>query len=1217
MGVKFTEEQQQVIDLRNRNILVSAAAGSGKTAVLVERIITRLTKDEPPIDVDGLLIVTYTEAAAAEMKERIRDAIEKALEANPENVHLQRQATLIHSAQITTIHSFCLSVIRNYFHTIDLDPGFRIGEEGELKLLKRDVLEELLEGYYEEGSSEFLEFVECFASGRDDKKIEELILQLYEFSRSYPSPKKWLEGCVKQYEVDLVEELENTGFVKQTMEQIQWYLADLQESLLSGMDACDAEGGPYMYREALEADMAILQRLSMQKRFSQMYSAITEVKWTKLAANRDKNVSEELAGYVKNVREEVKKTVASIQEQYFFDTPEELCRDMQMAGENMKVLATLVIDFADAFAEKKRRRNLIDFGDMEQLALQILTREENGKLVPSEVAKEYQRRFEEVMIDEYQDSNLTQEAILTSVSKVSEGIYNVFMVGDVKQSIYRFRLSRPELFMEKFHTYSQSDSKTQRIDLHKNFRSRREVLDSTNFIFEQIMTKNLGGIEYDEKEALYVGASYEEHEGNETEVLLIDTDVEEDISLEIEETNRELEARAVARRIKELVGMHPILDKKTGAYRPARYSDIVILTRSLKGWTDVFLEVLMREGVPAYSGSKEGYFEAREIRIMLDYLRVLDNPRQDIPFVAVLVSCFGGVSNEELAEIKSSTNGRTFYERVCEYISHGECLELQSKLKAFLSQLEGFRKKVPYTAIHQLLWNVIEETGYGDYVAAMPGGEQRAANLEMLIEKAVSFESTSYKGLFHFVRYIEQLHKYDIDYSEANIVDEQADVVRLMSIHKSKGLEFPIVFVSGMNKKFNQQDVNGSIVVHPELGVGMDAVDVAKRTKTPTLLKRMIQKNIRMENAGEELRVLYVAMTRAKEKLILTGTISDLEKRWRSYENLRNRRETSLTFSRLTNANTYFDWVLPALYRHQSFAPILGEYQIPVPFMNPLYKRDVPLRVRRLNIEKLVMEEEIEEYQAELAKEILFQWDTTEVYDEAINEQLNEQFHYHYPYEREGDLKQKMTVSELKKRVYLEEEGASALYEEADVIPLLPRFMQEETELTGASRGSAYHKLLELLDFTRDYDRASLKMEIEFLQEEGRLSKEMADCIEPENILQFLHSSIGKRVQKASKEEKCYAEQPFVLGVDAKEIYKEDTLDSMILVQGIIDVYFEEDGELVVLDYKTDKVFHAEELREKYYAQLEYYATALERLTGKRVKQKVIYSFALHKEIEV
>lgn len=1217
MGVTFTPEQQKVIDLRDRNILVSAAAGSGKTAVLVERIITRLTKDTEPIDVDQLLIVTYTEAAASEMKERIRTAIEKALEEEPDNVHLQRQATLIHSAQVTTIHSFCLSVIREYFHTIDLDPGFRIAEEGELKLLKHDVMEELLERYYEEGNEQFQNFVECFASGKDDRKLEELILQVYEFSRSYPSPEKWLQHCVEQYAFADLEEMGQSEFVKHILWNVRNYLNDLQEVIASGLAVCDCEDGPYMYRETLEEDLQNIERIAQKESFLEMADVISKIKWVRLATNRDKSVSQEAASYVKGVREEVKKTVSLLAEQYFFDTPKEMYQDMLLTKENMKVLVRLVNDFAADFAAKKAGKNMIDFGDMEQFALRILTCEEEGALVPSKVAREYQERFAEVMIDEYQDSNLIQEAILTSVSKVSKGIYNIFMVGDVKQSIYRFRLSRPELFMEKFETYSLEEGIKQRIDLHKNFRSRREVLESTNFIFEQIMTKSLGGITYDEKAALYVGASYEPREGNETEVLLIDTDFEEEEQQNVEETNRELEARVIARRIKALVGHHMISDKETGESRPVRYRDIVILTRSLKGWTDVFTNILNREGIPAYSGSKEGYFETREIRTLLDYLRILDNPRQDIPFAAVLTSCFCGLTSEKLAKIECEGEGKTFYEKTCSYLELGSDNELKIQLQAMLNQYENFRKKVPYTAIHALLWDVMEETGYKDYVAALPAGEQRKANLEMLVEKAVSFESTSYKGLFHFIRYIEQLHKYDVDYGEASVLDEQADTVRLMSIHKSKGLEFPIVFVAGMSKRFNTQDIKGSIVTHPELGIGMDAVDVKRRTKAPTLLKRVMQREVLMENVGEELRVLYVALTRAKEKLILTGTISNLEQKIKKFEELRGREEIELPFSRLARANSYFDWILPALYRNVSFAPVLEECGIAVPFTNPLYDQAVPIQAYRVGIGQIVAGEEAEEVSGVYTKELLRDWNEADVYDEQMKEQIKEQFEYHYPYEREQKLKQKLTVSELKKRAYLEEEAGEIVLDEEEIIPLLPKFLREEEVLTGALRGTAYHKVLELLDFSKQYEEDSLREYLEGQKESGKLSEEMRDCIREADILYFLESPLGRRMRQAAKFGNLKTEQPFVLGIDAGELYPMEQIEETVLVQGIIDVWFEEAGEIVVLDYKTDYTFQERKLVERYQAQLEYYARALEQLRGKRVKEKWIYSFAMRKGIQV
>lgn len=1201
MGIKFTKEQQQVIDLRDRNILVSAAAGSGKTAVLVERIITRLTKDASPVDVDQLLIVTFTEAAASEMKERIRNAIEKALEEQPDNTHLQRQSTLIHHAQVTTIHSFCLSVIREYFHTIDLDPGFRIGEEGELKLLKRDVLEELLEEYYEKGEEKFFHFVESFASGRDDRKLEDIILQLYEYSRSYPNPEGWLRACVSRYEVESVEELEKATFVLAIMEEIQRLLKDLEASLCFAKEICGQEDGPAAYLNTLESDLNVISRLQRAKSYREMEQEFSGLKWERLATNRDKTVSEEKIEVVKSIREECKKTVAAIREEYFYDSSEQLRQELFDSKANMEVLADLVVAFAKAYTEKKQNRNMIDFNDMEHYALQILTEEVEGELVPSDVAEEYQEKFVEVMIDEYQDSNLVQEALLTSVSTVSKGKYNVFMVGDVKQSIYRFRLSRPELFMEKYNTYSAEDSHQQKIDLHKNFRSRKEVLDGANFIFEQIMTKELGGIVYDEKAALYVGASYEEQPNNETEVCFVDAS-----DLYQEENVRELEAKAVAGEIKKLVGSHMVFDKGENAYRKARYSDVVILIRSLKGWSDVLLKTLGQEGVPAYSGSKEGYFETREIQMMLDYLKILDNPRQDIPFTAVLTSPFLGLSSEELATIKNGAEGKTFYEKTCMYAECGTCNLLRERLGTFLHQFEAIRDKVPYTAIHVLLWKIMDETGYANYISALPGGEQRMANLEMLVEKAISFESTSYKGLFHFVRYIEQLHKYDVDYGEASLIEESTDVVRIMSIHKSKGLEFPIVFVVGMDKMFNMQDARASIVIHPELGVGLDAVDVEMRTKSATLLKRMIQKEIQKESVAEELRILYVAMTRAKEKLILTGTMKNMDTMLKQCARLGKHEEKELPYTRLVKARKYFDWIIPALYRNQVFSETLKEFRVNAPFQNPLYFKEIPVLVRWITQEMLLSSKIEESFHGTVTKQILQSWDTKETYDLQVKEKLEAQFSFSYPYATEQKTRQKISVSELKKQAYLEEEE---MHEEV-VIPFLPRFLRGETEMTGAARGTAYHRVLELLDFTKKYDVETLEKAIRHMVEQELMTEEMASCIRVEDILGFLQSTIGLRVQKACQRGQFFSEQPFVLGDD--QLHNEITL-----VQGIIDVYFQEDGELVVVDYKTDKVWREEELKERYQVQLDYYAKALEKVTGRRVKEKIIYSFALRKEVEV
>ena len=1187
MSVKWTSEQQKVIDLRNRNILVSAAAGSGKTAVLVERIIRRLTEDDTPTDVDRLLIVTFTEAAAAEMKERIGAAIEKKLEERPGDIRLERQATLIHSAQITTIHSFCLAVIRDHFHVIGIDPGFRIAEEGELKLLKQDVLEELLEECYAEAKEEFLDFTERFGSGKSDKKIEEIILKMYEYSRSYPRPDRWLDQCVKAYESEDLE--------VRAEERVRMRAADIERVLERGLKICEEPDGPYMYGDMLDSDLEELERLQRAENFDAMYSAAAGFKWKRLSSKKDDTVSPDKKEKVKKLREQAKSLLKGMQEDYFYAPREVWQQDMQYALPSVVTLTELVKRFAHMLDEKKRLRNMIDFNDMEQFALAILTEEKDGELVPSAVAGEYEDRFDEVMIDEYQDSNLVQETILTSVSRVSRGEYNIFMVGDVKQSIYSFRLSRPELFMEKYNTYSLKDSVTQRIDLHKNFRSREEVLDSVNDIFRQIMKKELGGIEYDDSAALYPGAEFPplpsgKEDFCKSELLLLD---KEDTGGEDE---RQAEARMIARRIRELIRDGVVLDKETREYRRVQYRDIVILTRSIRGWAEVFSSVLGEEGIPAYSVSREGYFETYEVSVLLDYLKILDNARQDLPLAAVLTSVFGGLDTRELAEIRIAYPNVPFYEAaaMCAESDAAEdaCMEeLRGKLRRFYDQVRYFREKVPYTPIHELLEEIIDKTGYGLYIAAMPGGAQRMANVEMLTERAAAFEGTSYKGLFNFVRYIAQLKKYDVDYGEAGIMDEQADTVRIMSIHKSKGLEFPIVFVAGMGKKFNTQDTKGSVLLHPDWGAGVDLIDLKRRTKTPTFLKKMIREETALENLAEEMRILYVALTRAKEKLIMAGAAKITEDGAVS--------DISSVF-RAEGAKCYLDWVLPCILSDET-----GKV-----------KQESPVEVSVFGAEDLIPQKE--ETQAEvMAEDVLRNWDDSQVYEPELRERLDAQIDYVYPFEDEGKMKLKFTVSELKKWASLAEEAGEEMYEEPVVVPLIPEFLKEEEILTGAPRGSAYHKLLELLDFTVDYDVENLIAAVQQLRQEGRLTDEMAECIRPKDILRFLGCRSGRRMADAARNGKLYKEQPFVLSVDASEIYPEDRSGEKILVQGIIDVYFEEPDGLVVLDYKTDKVRTGNELKEKYHAQLDYYAQALEQLTEKPVKEKIIYSFTLGEEIEV
>lgn len=1188
MSVNWTAEQQQVISLRNRNILVSAAAGSGKTAVLVERIIQMLTDTKNPIDVDRLLVVTFTEAAAAEMKERVRNAIEKELQKHPENTHLQRQSALIHTAKITTIHSFCLSVIREYFHVIDLDPGFRTGEEGELKLLRQDVIDELLESCYEEGNDGFLNLSEKLGNAKSDKKLGELILKVYDYSRSYPQPEKWLSYCVAQYEVN-AENFEESAFTVFAKEQISLYRRDMENFLEEGLRICEEPDGPYLYAETLESDMEQINKLKQAETYRELYEKIETITWAKLSGKRDAAISPEKREYVKGLREKVKNTIKQLKKDCFYAKPEELISDMEGLREDVRIFTSLVDCFYKSFTEKKRNKHIIDFSDMEHLALQILTENRDGRLIPSAIAAEYQEQFVEVMIDEYQDSNLIQETLLTSVSKISRGQYNVFMVGDVKQSIYSFRLSRPELFMEKYHTYSKTDSYTQRIDLHKNFRSRTEVLDSVNYIFERIMNKELGGIMYDEEAALYPGADYEpspEKDGiseNRTELLLIpDTMLKEMKEKEKITSARKLEAQAVAEKIHELVEFAQVIDKKTGKRRKASYGDIVILTRSMKGWAEEILEVLSQEQIPAFSTGGEGYFSTYEIRILLDFLRILDNQKQDLPLTAVLTSPFVGFHVGQLAKIREAYPEIPFYEAAERYAQEKN----DEALKQFYEMLGYYRRKVPFTSIDELLRKIIEETDFGLYMTAMPGGVQRIANIEMLVEKAAAFGQTSYKGLFNFVRYIEQLQEYQVDYSEANIMDEQADTVRIMSIHKSKGLEFPIVILMGMNKKFNISDSKETLVIHPELGIGMDAVDLERRTKMPSMQKVMIKRMQKMETLGEELRILYVALTRAKERLIMTGMCKEKEI-WAE--------DKTEVFSvgNMLSTDKYMDWVLPIAQ-----------------------KAEAPIRVTvwKPGERKMGSAQKTAEI---IAREVLLSWNSNKIWDKKLKESLEKKFQFTYLYETEKQMKQKLTVSELKKRAFLAEEAGEIVIEEPEVVPLLPKFVQQEETLTGALKGSAYHKFLEILDFTIPYDKEVLQWTIETFQEQGRLSKEAAKSIREQEILHFLNSSLGQRMYKAACLKKLRREQPFVLSVQAEEIYPEAKGEDRILVQGIIDSYFEEEDGLVLVDYKTDRIKSVQELVDKYRAQLDYYAKALEQLTKKKVKQKLIYSFAIGQEIEV
>ena len=1273
MGMKFTPEQQRVIELHNSNILVSAAAGSGKTAVLVERIIRMICDGEHPADIDRLLIVTFTNAAAAEMRERIAAGITARLEADPGNEHIQKQSALLHNAQITTIDSFSLFLIRNHFNEIGLDPDFRVADEGEIKLLQQEVLAQLLEDAYAgqfvpEAPEQFHACVEYFCPGGRESVLEQHILNLSRYAGSFPWPAEWLEERKNDYAAGDMEALVCSDYGQYLTERVNRTVEGCLEKLREVKRLCELPDGPYMYGELTEAEIEQLERLTSCKDLEEQAAKVPAVTFARLPSKKDDSVDPAKRELAKAIRNSVKDTLSDLSESYF-KTPLELAVEQGKAcREPLRILLDLVLEFDRRLLAAKQERHLIDFSDMEHYALQILLKrekvEETGsigtdraktkyRIVPSDVAMEYRQYFQEILIDEYQDSNLVQEYLLSAISGEEEGRYNRFMVGDVKQSIYKFRLARPELFLEKYDTYQETGDLC-RIDLAKNFRSRIQVVDAVNDVFSRIMSREIGGIAYDDKAALYPGAVYpaQEDPAYGSELLLIRKPEKgereesgigeqhaEGAGVLVDYDNvRQLEALAIAARIKQLKGSLQVMEKSTGELRPVRYSDMVILLRTTSGWDEEFKKILEQQGIPVYITSKTGYFGALEVQELLQFLRVLDNPRQDIPLFGVMQSVFGGFTQEEIAQIRSGGEGHsrkrmTLYEALKEVAqsgrtveegeeisageSAGEEAELSQKADTFLQRIGHYRDLTPFTSIRDLLQRILDDYDYLNYVTALPAGSKRRANVEMLLTKASAFEKTSYFGLFHFIRYMEQLEKYDVDYGEADTLDENADVVRIMSIHKSKGLEFPVVFVSGLSKRFNMQDANQSLIVDMDLGVAVDYVDSVRRIKNKTLRRTVLSAKMKEDNLAEELRVLYVALTRAREKLILTAVLDKADEKWELAQMTGQERLTYLDFC---EAGSYMDFLLPILPKTGIAVKIL---------------RTEDLAAEELG-EQLRMGDRREQLRLIACGETPLTGDPEE--NERKLMYLRERFAYQYPHPGLQKLYTKTTVSELKIAAMAEkDEAAFHTFEEKEVVPYIPGFRREQEKVSGAVRGNAFHRTMELLDFMYvfvesglfekcpgDYetyrkrlDAERLKNRLEeFLQRETislRLTEEYAKAVSLPKILNFLEQELAYRMWRAQEQGLLYREQPFVLGIDAKRLDPDLPEGEKVLIQGIIDVFFIEDGEIVLLDYKTDVIDSLEALWNRYNVQIQYYEEALTKLMQMPVKERILYSFYLEK----
>ena len=1283
MAVNWTSKQQEVIDSRNRNLLVSAAAGSGKTAVLVERIIQMISEGDRPLDIDQLLVMTFTNAAAAEMRERIGAAVEQKLKERPEDEHLWLQAALIPQAQITTIDSFCLNIIRSHYNSLDIDPAFRMGDEGELSLLRGDCMGEMLENCYDEADAEFARFVEHFGRGKSDRGIEDVILQAWQFSQSHPWPGEWLASCQKELEEESILEMEESPWMVFLMEDVARQMEELSGQLGEAVQVCLEENGPLAYEPMLISDRSKIEaigRAAATGSFEALYNSLQNMSFGRLASIRSKDIDGDKKAFVSACRDRVKKAVAKCRELYGQQSPEEVVESMRGTRTVIRELLRLTGMFDQAYRDAKRERNVLDFNDLEHLALEVLyEREETGDgeetvfRRPSQVADELSRQYEEILVDEYQDSNYVQEALITGISRERSGHPNVFMVGDVKQSIYRFRLARPELFMDKYETYSRERGPRQMIELQQNFRSRESVLTSVNDVFYQIMTKNLGGITYTPETALYPGAKFEEvsgktvldpeadagksgsreaapvslKAGTPTELLLVDTGADTLRQLDedsLDYTAKELEARLIAGRIRQLVSEDQgilVWDKSRGGYRRARYGDMVILLRSMSGWSEVFVNVLMNEGIPAFAQTRTGYFNTVEVETILSLLSVVDNPMQDIPLAAVMRSPIVGMDDEEMAWMmavykRNSKKGqdRGVYGAWKLWLEEGwitvglsgipvktaHSISFKSRrLSVLMERLRGEARHLP---IHELLYRVYRESGYYDYVSAMPAGETRRANLDMLVEKAAAYESTSYKGLFHFVRYIEKLKKFDTDFGEASVAGEQDNTVRIMSIHKSKGLEFPVVFLAGLGKRFNKQDAYGQILLDADLGAAADFLDLELRVKAPTLKKQALKRRTELETMGEELRVLYVAMTRAKEKLIMTAADKSLENKLGKWKDI-PLSQGQLPYTILASANSCLDWLL------------MAQPAIPASHME----------MRQIQVKDLIGEEITRQIIRKMKKEDLLNLDGKRVYDAAFGTRLREVLEYEYPYESDIGLYAMVSVSELKKQSQIGRtedaigtdsgnlEGIAlgelkALTGSRDMTGSGPGESGEQKKTVSAGpnraalRGTAYHAVLEHIHFHEIHGLAEVKPVVDKLLEGGFLDQEAHDFINPKVIWNFLSSPLGKRMAKAQSEGRIHKEQQFIIGIPAREMGLGDS-DELVLIQGIIDAYLEEEDGLVLIDYKTDHVPEgdpkqgAKMLAERYRVQLDYYERALTQLTGKHVKERIIYSLALQMSINV
>lgn len=1209
----WTNEQQAAIDSRGQTLLLSAAAGSGKTAVLVERIIRRLLDKEYPIDITELLVVTFTKAAAAEMRDRIGTALMKAL-SETKDPRVERQLALLPSAQISTLHAFCQHVIRKYFYTIDLDPAFSIAGEEELNLLRRQVLEDVFLSYYEddEKASILYPLADMFGSDRGDDILMDTVSRMYTYARSLAWPEHWLKEAARAYDVApdaVIDDMVWAGPIKDAVRRILEEDAHLYDGVLYHLRQREAFAPAC---DTFVAEQAALRQAAQARSWNDLSRFVRAIDFPRLKSLRklsddDKAVWERC----KKVRDDVKKDVIkTLQSVYFSATPEEWLDGMRAMKPVMDGLVTLTLDFAKAYGAAKKEKGWIDFSDLEHFCLQILLAPDASPEhpVPSAAAEELRSQYEEVFIDEYQDTNGVQELITRLVS----GEDNRFMVGDIKQSIYRFRLADPTLFLEKYQSFSRDEKAVQHcIDLGRNFRSVPVVLDAVNAVFSRAMTAEAAGMDYGEREKLYAGRQAPDDErwiGGPVEVDIVPTpsDEEDDDG----STAFEKECRFIAGRIGELLASGRMAARKDGTLEPLSYRHIVVLLRSMAGKADVLIQALQEGGIPSYAEQSGGYFAAVEVQVMLALLRCIDNPEQDLAMAAVLRSPLVGLDETALAGVRLAGDGTLWQNLPAFVASLPDGVDEKEDLQQFMAAFDSWRTYSRRHGVAELLQRLYDDTAYVDFVGAMPGGDVRQANLKALYDRARQYEEAGFRGLFRYLQLMDKMKEDGLDLAPAKVVSEKEDVVRIMSIHKSKGLEFPVVFVADMGKAFNRRDTQDQILFHNRLGIGLKQYDPEWRISYPTLIWSGIAAQLRWEGTAEEERILYVAMTRARDQLILTGHSSHIDRDWQRWTSHLNPAQ----------AKSYFDWVMPA-----ALAPFGAKADADYARPGAAWQ-DAVWQVR---IAKAVPAGTVEEgaYDGEPRLEALRRGDLTGT---PVPSWLDEQLSWQYAYPQAVRTAAKFSVSEVKRRYQelhsdeLQDEAALSVPAAAVIPPapgeddafaaLPPWLAGEEAAVSGAQRGTALHKALQYITPAADQTTATLRREIDAFVRQGLLSREEAKLVYVPVLAAFCQSDIGRRMAESPE---LHREYPFTVLLAGGDPLPETETGEQILIQGVIDCLFREDDAWILVDYKSDRLETTDAFRRRYAVQLALYKRAVEQITHRPVEETYIYSLHLQQEIRL